>query len=201
MASAPFEDTAVIPRPNAARRRCPPPAALALLAALLLASPRIAATPTAPSEPSRPNAVQLDLGLAVIGLAYERVLADTIALQLELQIFGTWFGPYFDYPNLSGFGAQIRSSVFPFGHAPRGLYIAPFVRANRVTGEANGEMGSAVGASYGAFLGYSFLFWQRWNVRVGAGAQYMSYAVDAGATRLEMRTFFPALDLVAGVRF
>jgi len=26
-------------------------------------------------------------------------------------------------------------------------------------------------------------------------------AVDAGATRLEMRTFFPALDLVAGVRF
>jgi hypothetical protein len=175
-----------------------------VIAASLLASSRPAAADNARSEatvPSRLNAVQLELGLAVIGLAYERVLADAVALQLELQIFGTWFGPWFDYPNLSGFGGQIRTSVFPFGHAPSGPYIAPFVRVDRVTGEANGQMGSAVGASYGGFLGYSFLFWDRWNVRVGAGAQYMSYAVNAGGTRLEMRTFFPALDLVAGWTF
>jgi hypothetical protein len=173
---------------------------------LTIASPQLAystedAPPATSSKRPRSNAVQLDLGLAVIGLAYERVLADTVALQIELQIFGTWFGPYFDYPNLSGFGTQIRSSIFPFGHAPRGLYIAPYVRVDRVTGEANGKMGSGVGASYGGFLGYSFLFGDRLNVRVGVGAQYMSYAVDAGRTSLEMRTFFPALDLVAGFRF
>jgi hypothetical protein len=176
-----------------------------MIAASLLAPPRRASAAEneapAASERSRLNSVQLDLGLAVVGLAYERVLADTIALQLELHVFGTWFGPPFGWANLSGLGAQIRSSVFPFGRAPGGLYIAPYVRAARVTGEANGEMGSAIGASYGGFLGYSFLFWDRFNVRVGAGAQYMSYAVNAGGARLEMKTFFPALDLVAGFRF
>jgi hypothetical protein len=173
----------------------------------LFAAPRLASAegdgPPSTQAPERPrsNAVQLDLGLAVIGLAYERVLADTVALQLEGQVFGTWFGPYFDKPNFTGFGGQIRSSFFPFGHAPRGLYIAPFVRVDRVTGEAQGKKGSGVGASYGGFVGYSFVFWDRWNARVGGGAQYMSYAVNAGGERLEMRTFFPGLDLVVGCGF
>src|SRR5687767_9472907 len=102
--------------------------------------------PTPPSEPAvapppptsetkntlaypaaeRKNAIQADLGLAVVGLAYERMLLPRIALQLEAQIFGTWFGPMFDLPNFSGVGAQVRPTWFVTGdeHAgPRGVYL------------------------------------------------------------------------------
>jgi hypothetical protein len=149
----------------------------------------------------RPNAVQLDLGLAVVGLAYERILHPRVAVQLEAQIFGTWFGPIVDLPNMRGFGGQIRPSLFLTGDAPRGVYVAPFTRVDRVSSTANDVTGSAVGFSAGVFAGYSFLFAERFNLRVGAGAQYMSYVVDAAGTRIAFKTFFPALDLVVGYQF
>jgi hypothetical protein len=153
-----------------------------------------------PDAPVRANEVQLDLGLAVVGLAYERLFGDRFALQTELQVFGTWFGPWFDLPNLSGFGAQLRPSWFPFG-GPGGLYVAPFVRIDRVSGSDGGVSGHGVGWSVGEFNGWSFLLGERVDLRVGAGVQYVSYVVDAGTKRLEFRQLFPALDLVVGWRF
>lgn len=160
----------------------------------------------APAAP-RPNAVQLDLGLAVIGLAYERVLHPRFAMHFEAQIFGTWFGPTFDLPNMTGLGGQIRPSFFVTDDAPRGVYVAPFLRVDRVSTtapSANGApaaTGSGVGFSTGVFGGYSFLFAERVNLRIGAGAQYLSYVVDAGGARVAFKTFFPALDLVVGFVF
>ncbi len=159
------------------------------------------------NPPERKNAIQADLGLAVVGLAYERMLLKRIALQLEAQLFGTWFGPIFDRPNLAGFGAQVRPTWFITHDGPRGLYLAPYFRVNRVRGEKDFAEGYNVGFSAGLFLGYSWVFAERFNLRVGAGAQYMSYHVDvpvgAGGqdTRLEFREFFPALDLVLGYAF
>lgn len=150
---------------------------------------------------SRPNAVQLDLGLAVIGLAYERILHPRVAVQLEAQIFGTWFGPIVDLPNMRGFGGQVRPSFFITDDAPRGVYLAPFTRVDRVSSTVNDVTGSAVGFSSGVFAGYSFLFAERVNLRVGAGAQYMSYVIDAAGTRIAFKTFFPGLDLVVGYQF
>jgi hypothetical protein len=156
----------------------------------------------APAEhPHRPNAVQLDLGLAVVGLAYERAFARWMAVQVEAQIFGTWFGPIVDLPNLSGFGGQLRPSFFLTGDAPRGVYVAPYVRVDRVKGEINGASNSAVGWSAGTFVGYSVLLAERLNLRFGAGAQYMSYIVRVEGTRLAFKTVFPALDLVVGYVF
>lgn len=160
------------------------------------------AAPAAPEEPARRlNAVQLDLGLAVIGLAYERVFNRWFATQIEAHIFGTWFGPMFDEPNLRGLGGQVRPSFFLTGDAPRGVYLAPFFRAERVTAEVDDAEGSAVGFSSGAFAGYSFLFGERVNLRLGAGAQYMSYVVDVQGTRVAFKTLFPAIDLVVGFVF
>jgi hypothetical protein len=155
----------------------------------------------APQRPDHPNAMQLDLGLAVVGVAYERTFAPWLAVQVEAQIFGTWFGPAVDLPNLSGLGGQVRPSFFVTDDAPRGIYIAPFVRVDRVSAEVNAAKGSAVGFSAGAFGGYSFLIADRVNLRFGAGAQYMSYVVDVSGTRVAFKTLFPGLDLVVGFVF
>lgn len=182
-----------------------PPRATAISALLLAVAVSGGAHAASPSDdeprPYRPNAVQLDLGLAVIGLAYERILHPRVALQIEAQIFGTWFGPIVDLPNMRGFGGQIRPSFFLSDDAPRGVYVAPFTRVDRVSSTANDVTGSAVGFSAGLFAGYSFLFAERVNLRIGTGAQYMSYVIDAAGTRIAFKTFFPALDLVVGYQF
>lgn len=154
-----------------------------------------------PPRPVVHNAVQAELGLGVIGLAYERTLTDRVAVQVSLQAFGTWWGPFFDLPRFSGFGAQIRPTFFLTADAPRGVYLAPFFRSAAVSATANDVTGRGVGWSVGTFMGYSFVLGERWNVRVGAGAQYMSYAVDAGTTRIEWKRIYPALDLVVGYGF
>ena len=152
-------------------------------------------------KPERPNAVQLDLGLAVVGLAYERLLVPRFAVQVEAQIFGTWFGPMFDLPAMRGFGGQVRPTLFVTDDGPRGLYIAPFLRVDAVSTEKNDATGRGVGFSTGVFGGYSFLFGERVNLRVGAGAQYMSYVVDVRGERVAFKQFFPGLDLVVGYQF
>jgi hypothetical protein len=185
-----------------------PPRAIGIgvlfLAVAVCGPARAASSPEDPTPEPRPNAVQLDLGLAVIGLAYERILHPRFAVQLEAQIFGTWFGPIVDLPNMRGFGGQIRPSFFLTDDAPRGVYVAPFTRVDRVSStatDANASTGSAVGFSSGVFAGYSFLFAERVNLRIGTGLQYMSYVVDAGGNRIAFKTFFPALDLVVGYQF
>jgi hypothetical protein len=170
--------------------------ALAVPAGAARADEGDAATP-----PRKRNAVQADLGLAVIGLGYERVVGDHVSLQPSLHIFGTWFGPIVDEPRFAGFGGQLRASFFPLGEAPTGLYVAPFVRAERVSTEASGVSGSTVGWSAGAFVGWSFALGERWNIRLGAGAQYMRYVARVAGARVAFDTPFPAIDAIVGYRF
>ncbi len=178
-------------------------AALAPLPVAAASTETTAATePVREEPPHRPNAVQADLGLGVVGLAYERVLERHLALQLEAHIFGTWFGPIFDEPNLSGLGGQIRPSVFVTGDAPRGVYVAPFLRVDRVTAKSNGAEGRAWGYSAGGWVGYSFLFLaDRLNLRIGAGVQVLAYDVSVQGKSVAFKSLFPALDLVVGYCF
>src|SRR5688572_26612014 len=94
--------------------------AIGVLVVAIATTERARAASTTDDVPPavRPNAVQLDLGLAVIGLAYERIFHPRFAVQLEAQIFGTWFGPIVDLPNMRGFGGQIRPSFFITDDAP-----------------------------------------------------------------------------------
>ena len=153
--------------------------------------------PARAAEAPPRNAIQADLGLAVVGLAYERVVHDRVAIQIEAQIFGIWWAD----PKFTGAGGQLRPTFFLTDDAPRGVYVAPFVRVDRVTASADGPKGSGVGWSLGAFVGYSFLFGEHVNLRVGAGAQYMSYSVDTHPVVVEWKKPYPALDLVVGYAF
>ncbi|MBX3229804.1 MAG: hypothetical protein KIT84_05675 [Labilithrix sp.] len=167
----------------------------------LFAVPEAALHAETPQPQAQPkNAVLLDLGLAVVGLAFERTFERQLAFQVTGHVFGTWFGPAVDKPNLSGLGGGVRATWFFTHDAPRGLYVAPFLRVDRVTVDEPGAE-RAWGYSTGAFAGWSWLFADHVNVRVGGGLQWLAYEVPVGARRDSFRGFFPALDLVVGYAF
>ena len=156
------------------------------------------------------ESLQADLGLAVVGLAYEKVIADHVAVQVEAHVFGTWFGPMFDLPSFAGLGGQIRPTWWA---APQlaselqrhGFYVAPFLRAERVSGDFDDGAGKGSGSGWsgGFFGGWAFPIGDRFDLRIGAGAQYMRYEIirDRDNARRRLHTFFPALDLVVGWSF
>jgi len=150
-----------------------------------------------PPEPRSPQ-IQLDLGLAVIAAGYEHPVGRRLAIQGEAFIFGTYFLPWFDAgDDVAGAGAGVRATWFrsPGG---RGLYVAPFVRVARVSGELDNGDASDAGAaiSGGAFVGWAFRPTRKLDLRLGVGAQYIY--LDAGP--LSASTPFVALDAVIGYR-
>lgn len=161
---------------------------------LMTASPGIAG-------PERPRAVQLDLGLAVIGAAYEHPLSEHLALQVGGQLFSAYFAPWFDLGDeVEGFGGSIRPTYF-VSPTRRGIYVAPFLRVSRVTGEHEaGASGDGIGFSTGVWAGYALGVTDKIDLRVGAGAQYMHYMVDTSDGEAGLSTPFIALDLVVGYR-
>lgn len=187
--------------PSAARRSAAALASCgAALVAILWCSPLRAQPSGSPEAPTAEidgdrNAVQLDLGLAVVGLAYERRLGARFAVQLEGQVFGTWFlDPY-----LRGAGVQVRPTVFLGREPPRGLYVAAYGRLDQVTDDDTDAEGHA--RSVGGLVGWSFLFGARYNVRVGAGVQVMHYEVELDGVSSSDNRVLPALDLVLGWQF
>ncbi|MDP3279086.1 MAG: hypothetical protein Q8Q09_28095 [Deltaproteobacteria bacterium] len=158
---------------------------------------------TATAAPRREHAIQADLGLAVVGLAYENVMSRHLALQVEGHVFGTWFWPIFSgLPNFTGGGIQTRLSVFLLGDAPNGVYLAAFARFDVVGAQARDQShGLGFGGSVGGFAGWSFAIADRYNLRVGAGVQYMDYEVPTATSRVVARTVYPAIDLVLGYRW
>ena len=107
--------------------------------------------------------------------------------------------PAFAAGVLVGFGGGVRPTFFS-KPGSRGYYFAPFLRVDRVTGERDGMSGSGVGFSAGFFVGHTIRLGRRLDGRLGAGVQYMSYAVDTSAGALEAKTPFLALDAVVGYR-
>jgi hypothetical protein len=168
------------------------PARSVLAIAILISS-------SAHAEP-RP-AAQLDLGLAVIGAAYEHPVADQLAIQLGAQVVSTYFAPWFDAGDaVAGLGGSLRVTYFA-SREQRGLYVAPFLRVTRMTGEHDtGASGADVGFSTGAWVGYAARATPRLDVRIGGGVQYLRYLVDTSAGRVGVDTPFVALDLVVGYR-
>jgi len=141
--------------------------------------------------------VQADLGLSVISAAYEEPIGEHWALQLEGGIFGTYFLPWFDLgDDVVGVGGGVRPTWFARG-CGRGLYVAPYLRVHRITGEDEaGAEHTGVGLATGVFVGWTFRVTERVDLRIGAGAQYLYL----DAPPLGASTPFVALDLVVGYR-
>lgn len=133
-----------------------------------------------------------DLGLAVVGAGYEIDAAGNLAIQAEAQAFSTYFLPWFSAgSSLAGFGGQLRATWFS-RFSQHGLYVAPYLRIDSVSDDHT----RAVGFCAGGFIGWAFPFGEQLDVRIGGGAQYMRYILDAS----KVDTPFVALDLVIGYR-
>jgi hypothetical protein len=154
------------------------------------------AAPAVADEPAPLGAaIQLDLGLAVVGLGYEHALGPRIGVMGELQIFSTYFLPQFDLGDrVDGWGAEVRGTYY-VRDGGRGPYATVFARANRVTAD-EAATDSGGGFSIGACGGYVFGITPRLDIRVGGGAQYLHYALDTA----DASTPFVQLDLVVGYR-
>lgn len=177
-----------------------------LAISLVLATVVHAASGAASAEPSAEPAlapqVQLDFGLAVVGLGYEHPIASQLALQVEAQIFGTYFLPWFDAGDAGrGFGGELRATWFarPSGH---GLYVLAYGRLDAVSIERDELRGDGLAVSGGAAVGWSFRLSRRLDLRLGLGAQYIYQRADAdtGGARLGASTPFPTIDGILGYR-
>ena len=174
-------------------------ATASLLAASLLATAAGAQATAVGPRPSAPrkNSINADVGLAVLGLAYQRVLHPRVEIQLQAQFFSPWFVT----PGVGGLGVQLRPYFFLSGSAPAGVYIAPFVRAAYVQGRIGEVEGAGPAVSVGAAFGQSFLFARRVVVRGGLGLQYLSYEVRSDSAAAKIQTLYPTIDLSFGVAF
>lgn len=178
-------------------------AAIAATGSVARADPAVLA-PLAPPPPPSPQKLepqaQLDFGLAVVGLGYERPVAAHVALAAEAQIFGTYFLPWFDAgDDGKGLGAQVRATWFarPCG---RGLYVVAYGRFDAMRIDGDGVTADGYGVSGGAAVGWVFRLSPRLDLRLGAGAQYIYTRAETQGVRVGASTPFPTLDGVLGYR-
>jgi hypothetical protein len=144
--------------------------------------------------------LQLDGGLSILGLAFEYPIYGPYAVAVGGGAMSTYFAPWFDAGDrVDGFCGEVRMTRFSQTDG-RGLYVAPFFRVGRVTGERDDAEGDGWGVSTGAFVGWAFALGRRFDLRVGGGVQYFHYVVETAAGDVEVTTPFVAIDAVLGFR-
>ncbi|CAN5907663.1 hypothetical protein BH11MYX3_BH11MYX3_26340 [soil metagenome] len=140
------------------------------------------------------------LCLSVIQLAYEHPFGQHVAASLSGGVFGSYFLPWFDVgDDVIGVGAGIRVTWFA-RETGRGFYLAPYLRAHRVSGDHDDMHGTGLGFSTGAFAGWALGITNRLDLRLGAGAQYIRHSLDTPAGTHTSSTPFIALDILVGYR-
>jgi hypothetical protein len=153
---------------------------------------------SAPVE--RHGAIVADLGLTVIHLGYQHPIGQHLAVSLTAGVFGTYFLPWFDLgDDVIGLGGGLRGTWFA-RTTGRGFYVAPYVRAQRVSGKHDAMDGTGLGVSAGAFAGWAFGIGRKVDVQLGIGAQYIHQYIDTPAGTETSSTPFIALDIVVGYR-
>jgi|SRR5688572_6237360 hypothetical protein len=144
--------------------------------------------------------LQLDGGLSILGLAFEYPITGPYAVAVGGGVMSTYFAPWFDAGDrVDGFCGEVRITRFTRTDG-RGLYVAPFLRVGRVTGERDDAEGDGWGLSTGAFVGWTFGLGERFDLRVGGGFQYFHYVVETAAGDVDVTTPFVAIDAVLGFR-
>jgi hypothetical protein len=145
--------------------------------------------------------LQLDLGVAVVGIGMELPVAAHLAVQLEALGFSTFYLPLAGGGvTTNGYGAGVRGTWFA-GRDGRGLFVTPFLRLAHVGGEKEtGERGHGLATASGITVGQAFRATRNIDLRFGFGAQLVHYDIRTAGGTLRATTPFLAFDLVIGFR-
>lgn len=165
---------------------------VAVMTPILVLAGAAAAEPPTSLAPQ----VQADVGLAVIGVGYEHPVGSHIAVMGEVQIFGTYFLPWFDAgDDVKGLGAELRATWLARASG-RGLYVMGFARGDAVRGDVDGMRSTGKAVSGGAAVGWVLGLGDKVDLRLGAGGQYLWIDGD----QLDTSTPFVTIDAVVGYR-
>lgn len=162
-----------------------------LIALALVLTPAVAAA----------DEVQADLGLAVVGLGYERQLPHQLAVQAEAFITSTYFLDWFGINDrVDGFGAGVRLTWLQRPGAS-GVYGTVL---GRWSGVSTAHSDTFLMQEYGLAAGYAFALPHKLDLRIGLGVVGFHGSgtdVDMGAARqVSVSGPFVQLDAVLGYR-
>lgn len=176
----------------------------------LLASSAEAAPNKSPCM-ERPNAIVADLGLHVINVGYQRTFGCYLVAQTSAGLYGPWTvnsnvlglggGDQNPPGDVIGFVLRGRAFVFPFGHAPTGFWISPYVQGGPVVATRAGEKLVGPAFASGLSVGWTFRLGDRVLLGLGLGGQYHRTSFAGLTTRPGFSLFGPTVDINVGVRF
>ncbi|CAN5924879.1 hypothetical protein BH11MYX4_BH11MYX4_48850 [soil metagenome] len=181
------------------------PAALVLL--LAIPTPARGAEPPAPA---RDEMIVADLGQHVVGVGYQRSVSPYLAAQVAASYYQPWT-QNIDFLGLSGEAnkggdlrgviARARVFVHPFGAAPTGLWISPFVQAGVGWGLRNDERRAGPISAAGVSVGYSAMLTRSVLLGGGFGVQYHAARIAGGEGPPSFSRFYPQVDIQLGYVF
>jgi hypothetical protein len=145
------------------------------------------------------NAIIADVGLHVVGLGFQRTVAEHLALQIDAESYTPWTHEtkFFD---AQGFLVRARPFYYVTA-APRGIWISPFVQIGAVRGTQNGVSESGLAWAVGAAAGYAWLVRDRVHVLLGAGVQYDVAHLGDTSMKPSFNGLWPQLDGSLGYAF
>jgi hypothetical protein len=160
---------------------------------------------------NHPNAIVADVGLHVINLGYQRTLNCHLVVQSSAGLYGPWtvnsnvlgLGGGKQYPtgDVIGFAVRGRAFVFPFGHAPGGLWISPYLQGGPVVGTRANTKHVGPAFATGLSVGWTFQLGQRFLLGLGLGGQYHRVSFAGTTARPGFSLFGPTVDINVAFRF
>lgn len=158
---------------------------------------------------ARPGAVVADLGLHVVNAGYQHTLGCYVTVQASAGLYVPWVvsndvlglgGGRDTSITVGGLGLRVRAFVHPFGHAPSGMWVSPFVQGGVV--RADPPSGDLYGPAFaaGVSVGWTWTLGERWLLGLGVGGQYHRASFEGSTDAPGFSRFGPTVDINVAYR-
>ena len=178
------------------------------------APPASPAPPVTPDEP-RPastyrNALAFDLGQHVVGVGLQRTDSPWVSVQGVIAYYQPWTqninflgisGDADKGGDLRGAILRARAFIYPWGTAPTGFWVTPFVQAGIGFGLRDGVRKSGAVGAAGLSIGYTGRITERVLLGGGLGLQYHYAYIPDGSGPPSFSRFYPQVEIHAAYMF
>lgn len=162
---------------------------------------------TPPAEGAGQRLLIADLGQHVVAFGYQASTSRWIAAQLVGGYYQPWtqninfFGLSGDASkggDLRGVIARGRVFFHPFGAAPTGPWVSPFVQAGVGWGLRGDDRRAGPVSAAGVSVGYSALLGESILLGGGLGIQYHEARIPGGDSAPRFSRYYPQVDIQLG---